>query len=259
MLGAMDEASDGWSRPWQDPQAYAFTASLAREQWPWEFLRRNPDYQREWQAFRVTWEALERDYGRPPERDFVAWKADPRAYVQVGRDETADGCRVDEERVLIECALGARWGFYKFPLDPATDRPRVGEQLLWRPVEHGVNDGALQVGPEQEGVLLSLTFDLSRPLRDQLDAARRFLVASQHRLRKSGALMPHSVETLAPYWTRCLRLLDGEAAGASREELAAALFAGEGAALAACRQVALHLRDGGYRQILLLPEREGGK
>ena len=62
---------------WTDPSTYAFA------RWAWEFLRRNPAYQREYAAFRETWDALEAAYGRPPRRDFNAWKADSRAWVVV--------------------------------------------------------------------------------------------------------------------------------------------------------------------------------
>lgn len=64
-----------------------------------------------------TWLVLEADYGAPPERDSQAWKADPRAYLNVAEDCTADDCSVDQDKVLIECALGAKCGFYQFPRD----------------------------------------------------------------------------------------------------------------------------------------------
>ena len=45
---------------------YAPCAGLTRDQWAWEFLRRNPDYQRDYRAFIAIWRALEADYGAPP-------------------------------------------------------------------------------------------------------------------------------------------------------------------------------------------------
>ena len=50
-------------------------------------------------------------------------------------DDSAGDCRVDEDKVLIECWMGSKWGFYKFPLSPDTDMPLIGEQLLWREIE----------------------------------------------------------------------------------------------------------------------------
>ncbi len=33
---------------WCDPQGYAYTRTLTRDAWAWEFLRRNPDYRAAW-------------------------------------------------------------------------------------------------------------------------------------------------------------------------------------------------------------------
>jgi len=60
--------------------AYALCATLTRDQWAWEFLRRNPEYQSDYRTFITLWRALEADYGAPPHRNFSQWKLDPRAY-----------------------------------------------------------------------------------------------------------------------------------------------------------------------------------
>jgi len=163
-------------RNWRDPEAYAFCDALTSAQWAWEFLRRNPEYQRQWQEFWHTWQALEDAYGRPPDRDFCAWKNDPRAWVPASECEGSD-CRIDQDKVLIECALGARWGFHKFPPDPRDDDP-VGEgRLSWR--DRGerplpVIDAESTV-PEGRPETMALAFDLSLPLKPQLEQARRQL------------------------------------------------------------------------------------
>ena len=253
---------------WREPADYAFAATLNREQWAWEFLRRNPDYRREWATFRDAWQALEAAYGRPPERDFQAWQRDPRAYVVVGRDEVAGDCRVDEERVLIECALGARWGFYKFPLDPGCDTPVIGEQLSWREVPQGVRrltsqgcyDGS-RLAPllqEEQDYLganparVGLGFDLDLPLREQLERAKRYLLATQRGRIRDGLVCMRTVAALWPDWQRYLRCLDGLEATASEAELARALERDPEALARDCR-AALELREGGYRELLWLP------
>jgi len=58
---------------------------------------------------------LLREYGRAPNRDFRQWRNDPRARAPASECD----CRIERDKVLIECALGARWGFHKFPPDPA--------------------------------------------------------------------------------------------------------------------------------------------
>ena len=55
---------------WRKAQDYSFCESLTREQWAWEFLRRNPEYRQDYAWFISTWQALEQEYGKPPNRDF---------------------------------------------------------------------------------------------------------------------------------------------------------------------------------------------
>jgi hypothetical protein len=235
---------------WQNPDVYLPLAQLTGAQWAWQFLRRNPRYQAEWQAFDVTWQALESAYGRPPNRDFCAWKQDPRAWVAASQCEQTD-CRVGEDKVLIECALGARWGFHKFPPDPAID-DAVGDGLLtWREsprttVVVDAQDGAW-LGAEASRVAIG--FDLSRPLRDQIEQAKRTLQVLQRRRRNAGDFEMASARHSAPAFSLMVRLLDGQASAADEAGL---------------RPIdpdwrrwlerAVALRDGGYRELVQLPD-----
>ncbi len=211
---------------WRNPRHYAFTTHLDRGQWAWEFLRRHPGYQADWDWFSRTWAALEDDYGRPPQRDFQRWKHDPRAWRQ---ERELAGCGIGEscasddgERILIECWMGQKWGFYKFPPDPADDR-RGDEPVTWRetasPVEvldHSDTEHLIPGSPK-----VALGFDLSQPLKAQFDEARRQLVVMQRRLQKSSALDAYTVTGRRDHWALCLRLLDAEAAGAAPSDISA--------------------------------------
>jgi hypothetical protein len=222
---------------WRPPDDYAYCDSLTRDQWAWEFLRRNPDYQRDYRAFITIWRALESDYGAPPKRDFSKWKQDPRAYGPLPGDTelaTPGGelCTVDDDRVLLECSMGAKWGFHKFPLDPARTAPGPDE-LSWRPPPQ---PDTPPVAPYR----LDLTFDLSLPLPPQLDAAKFRLVSRAAELRRQGHAAPKTVANQRRRWTGMLRLLDG-----------AATPDADGAALLDEARV---LVAGGYREILRLAE-----
>ena len=235
-------------RDWTRPQDYAFTADLDGAQWAWEFLRRNPRYRAEWQAFSETWQALEARYGRPPNRDFCAWRLDPRAWVHAADCPQGD-CRVDEDKVLIECALGARWGFYKFPPDPVDDDPVGDGRLTWREFiqevpEIGAED-AQWLGSDPARVALG--FDLSLPLRDQLETAKRRLQGLQRLRQRSGVLAPLSLRAQGAALSAGLRLLDAEASGADEAEFASISHDWR-SLLARSRQ----LRDGGYRRLVCL-------
>lgn len=250
---------------WRTPSDYAGLRGAAREHWAWEFLRRNPDYRREWGEFWKTWQALEADYGRPPHRDFQRWKEDPRAYVSdarcegLDREEVGLGCAGEGGRLLIECWLGARWGFYKFPPDPDVARPRVPDELLWREVDlrpEPLDPDRCQGWARNPGRLV-LGFDLSVSLRDQLESARVQLARARRELAAKGGLA--TVGGSEAEWIPCLRILDAEHVGAPWPEVEAVL-AGEGldpARASNLSDLAHELRDGGYRRILLMPPSRG--
>ncbi|MBZ0069053.1 MAG: DUF6499 domain-containing protein [Thiobacillus sp.] len=211
-----------------DPCAYCET--LTRDQWAWEFLRRNPDYQSDYRQFITLWRALEAEYGAPPHRDFVRWKQDPRAYgpLDHSASETLDNvsgdlCVGEDDRVFIECWMGAKWGFHKFPVDPARVAPGPDE-LSWRPPP------ALEPRPDGDPYRLDIAFDLSLPLPPQLEAAKFRLVSRTSELRRTGLTAPITVASQRTHWTGMLRLLDGVAApdaeSASLLDEARALVAG---------------------------------
>lgn len=216
--------------------AYAYCATLTRDQWAWEFLRRTPDYQRDYHAFIAIWHALEADYGAPPHRDFSKWKRDPRAYGPLpGEAEvtapSGELCTVDDERVLLECWMGAKWGFYKFPLDPARVAPPPDE-LSWRPPPQSERE-------IEAPYRLDVAFDLALPLPPQLEAAKFRLVSRAAELRRQGLAAPKTVASQRARWSAMLRLLDGAAADEDATELL---------------REARGLVAGGYREILRLAD-----
>ena len=221
-----------------DADPYAYCATLTRDQWAWEFLRRNPDYQADYRQFIAIWRALEADYGAPPNRDFSKWKQDPRAYGPLASapsdsldQATGDLCIGEDDRVFIECWIGAKWGFHKFPLDPERVAPGPDE-LSWRPAP------GPETRPDGDPYRIDIAFDLSLPLPPQLEAAKFRLVSRASELRRTGLAAPRSVASQHARWIEMLRLLDGitmpEAGSANLLDEAHALIAG------------------GYREILRL-------
>jgi hypothetical protein len=230
---------------WRLAGDYAFTADLDPAGWAWQFLRRCPGYREDYRWFSQTWQALESEYGAPPERDFFRWKQDPRAWRAEG--EIA-GCGTDicpgvDDKVLIECWMGAKWGFRKFPQDPADSFPA---ELAWRTpnitLEPLTSDGLAALSPEQ----VALAFDLDLPLGPQLDATRLRLAQLRHGLARTGQA-PLSPSQAAPRWTSWLRLLDSLEAGTEPGEAAHVLDLADPAAEA---EAARRMRCHEYRRIL---------
>lgn len=227
---------------------YAYCETLTRDQWVWEFLRRNPDYQSDYKQFITLWRALEADYGTPPNRDFSRWKQDPRAYGPLDHDapETLDNvsgdlCVGEDDRVFIECWMGAKWGFHKFPLDPECAAPPGPAELSWRPPP------AAESRPEDDAFRLDIPFDVSLPLPPQLEAAKFRLISRAAELRRAGQATPMTVANQRARWAQMLRLLDAKAAGQSKEEQDAELL----------REAEAMLQSR-YREILRLGESSAG-
>ena len=226
--------------------AYAYCSGLTRDQWAWEFLRRNPEYRADYRQFIQLWQVLEAEYGAPPQRDFTRWKRDPRAYGPLPGESELDHpsgelCLGEDDRVLIECWMGAKWGFYKFPLDPERPDPPTPAELAWRPPP------ATELRSADDPHRLDIVFDLSLPLPPQLEAAKIRLVSRAAELRRAGLAAPLSVASQQARWTHMLRLLDAEAAGESVEVQVAELL----------REAHAMTRNG-YLEILRLGDASAG-
>ncbi len=235
---------------WRLDADYAFCEQLDLAAWAWQFLRREPAYRADYAWFIALWRQLEAKYGAPPQRDFFKWKQDARAWR--AESELAgcgpEICPGENDQVLIECWMGAKWGFRKFPLDPDIDLP---DDLAWREflVDVTVIDADSAATLRQKPEMLALNFDLALPLPAQLDAAKRHLIAARQLRAQAGSLPPRSLREGAPIWRHWLRILDALEAGAKLDSI------GETLTLHAPEQEiasALAMRGGDYRRILLL-------
>jgi hypothetical protein len=235
---------------WRNSEHYAFCLGLDQAGWAWQFLRRNPAYRADYAWFIALWHGLESDYGAPPNRDFFRWRQDPRAWR--AESELAgcgtEVCPGENEQVLIECWMGAKWGFRQFPVDPAESDPST---LAWR--EQPTTMESLEPGQiehlQQSPGKIALLFDLALPLPSQLEAAKARLTAERHALAKTGELPVRSVREGRRIWVSWLRLLDGLDRGISLEELGRVL---DLAAPDADRAGAERMMGGEYRRILLM-------
>ncbi|MEW5789340.1 MAG: DUF6499 domain-containing protein [Pseudomonadota bacterium] len=234
---------------WRRAEDYAFAADLDAAGWAWQFLRRCPEYRADHAWFIATWRALETDYGTPPTRDYFHWKQDPRAWrTQAGLAGCSlEACPGEGDQVLIECWMGEKWGFRKFPPDPAEDFP---PDLTWRHIPIPMLPLANDAFPALAAGQVALAFDLELPLGPQLEAARQELARQRHALTRAGH-PPFHPGHAAPRWTLWLRLLDALAAGAEPETAGQVMnMADPVAEASAARRMGCH----DYRRILRLIE-----
>ena len=232
---------------WRLEADYAYCQQLDLSGWAWQFLRRNLAYQADYAEFIKLWQQLEDAYGAPPHRDFFKWKQDPRAWRPVAEIAACSNeiCPGENDQVLIECWLGAKWGFRKFPIDPAILLP---DAPSWRefPIQvEAIESSGFTPSPDK----LALNFDLALPLPAQLEAAKHRLIAASNQRARTGELAPRNLREGAAIWLAQLRILDALAAGEAVPTIAQALD------LRAAEQeveAAFAMRDGGYRRLLML-------
>ncbi len=102
--------------------------------------------------------------------------------------------------------MGAKWGFYKFPLNPALSLPQIPQELLWR--EQEINLGSIaQHALLESSHITSIHFDLSLSLKEQLLKAKHQLAKERRVLQTQGLLKCYISDYVAE-WTLLLRYLD---------------------------------------------------
>ncbi len=231
-----------WLPDWKDAGAYPYGKVVARldskppdprirnyRGWAWEYLRRSPDYQRDWATLALPHYDDDRSFG-----DGVPIKHFQQQYGILLPIDPARGAEVDPSFVMNMLADGR---FLPNDRDERTANP------------------AREV----------LVFRKDWPLASQLERARRYLESTQSTSDRKVATARNHVEK----WPFYLRILDAEAAGAADREIASALFPetkDEYPDHSARQQVkndrraAHRLRDGEYRYIVFgeMRRAEGG-
>ncbi len=192
---------------------YAYTETLSKEQWAWEFLRRNPEYQRDYITFIHRWRGLEEHYGKPPNRDIQCWQNDLRSHANEWTSEMilleefpdSDENNASAETVQIENWMGAKWGYSSFPLDPEIQSPNTPNDLDWREQEIDLDD--IRFDAQDTDPIAQVNFDLRYSLKDQLEAAHKDLMTLTSQLQRLGKVKlvasDHHQE-----WLQKLKLLD---------------------------------------------------
>jgi len=187
---------------WKDANNYHYLDELDGSQWAWEFLRRNPEYIKDYTWFIANWYELELRYGKSPVHDNKAWKKDPLS----SRKSVFDG-----DILPIEDWLGQKWGFYKFPLEPKINAIKAAGNIAWR--EQPEDAIAIDENNLTDYLLhdtrIGLGFDTALPLKYQLEHARDYLVSMQQQLKKHHPEKFCTISNHRLRWTDYLRMLDG--------------------------------------------------
>lgn len=254
---------------WRSAGDYPCADTASAEQWAWEFLRRNPQYQQDWAGYVQRCRAVVPGFAQGEELT----QADFRSLLEHDSLQVYDPPRLDGEtegewirRVGkgVSSSLGGtmadKWGISSF-YDPASgyspllsfaDRPAA----QWLP-KHVLERGGYHLNPCSQ----VLVFDLELPLDGQLEQAKKLLLAMQQSLEKEERIKPLSAaRQRADLYSAYLRVLDAEADGVDVADIAKQLLPHlenaypDYAASKTVRnylKAAKAIRDGGYRALIV--------
>jgi len=212
---------------WRNGSNYPATdGTVLLSRWHWEFLRRNREYQKDYETFK----SLPNDYEGLPQREALA------------RKYGLEGIMFDYTETMEE--------LFRSPRDPAKIRT-----IQWQTEWEENYDGTMvevqrkdmeYLDPKIRQHEYGVIFNLRHPVDLQLETARKFLQreASRHHEKRGR------IENYPLY----LRLIDADADNASLDEIAETLYPDVDRRIARKKieeelKTARKLRDVNYRYI----------
>jgi hypothetical protein len=190
---------------WTNPKAYEFAAGLNRNEWAWEFMRRNPVYRAEFAGLGSA-----KSHYDPPKKD--------------GETEQAWALRVtaagaEPVRMTPYERFSRKWRIIPPIPDPNSNEPPEFDVFPEHPLFGEVRQYFEDEDPyRQVDEFAVLVFDLRSPVALQLDRAKTRLLARQ---KASSVKNPRNV--WPAHWATYLRLIDADLAGAKSKEIRAKL------------------------------------
>tara|TARA_B100000315_G_scaffold247817_1_gene277047 strand:- start:722 stop:1528 length:807 start_codon:yes stop_codon:yes gene_type:complete len=223
---------------WRKKEDYAYTDDLDKQGWAWEFLRRNPEYRKDYESLQsgefkeVTYEPKKKS-----EETEEQWKA--RCILNED---------VDPRKIGSEQTLARKWRL-KFRLyDPsmnALELREAGTAVEFTDVELTIikkfddvysiptEETSAKMGDEVDVDSVTMirkdqllvVFDVTGPLKPQLDTVRRSFNQAKDEMPPSGAKNDPIGKPKKDVFLNGIRALDGIAAEASNHEIGIVLFA----------------------------------
>lgn len=208
-----------WRPDWKNEAEYPDDKKTSGEQFAWEFLRRNPEYQKDYEKFKNNPE----DFPYDTSHEFYDLYFD--------EDESTN-------------KLAHRWGI-KEMVDPSKSRPEnlmflKGGVVAYSPgisdydsdhdcdpnLDHDCDLDNKDIFTEEwtlspRGRLgeVLIKFDLNIPLNQQIESAKKSLVALKEKFEDEFNIDKKGNRAQKYLYPEYLRILDGKEAGADDEEI----------------------------------------
>jgi hypothetical protein len=189
---------------WTNPKDYEF-AKRGRNEWAWEFMRRNPVYRAEFAGLGSA-----KTHYDPPKKDGETEQGWVRRVMAAGGEPLR---MTPYERFAMKWRVSP-------PRDPDSNEPPEFDVFPARPSFDEIKQYFEDDEPyRQVDGFAVLVFDLGSRVETQVDRAKAWLLARQNaspRGKKPRNIWPAQ-------WTAYLRLIDADLAGAKSKEIRAKL------------------------------------
>lgn len=230
---------------WKKKSDYPFSEKTSPEEWAWEFLKRNPDYQNDHADMLATYENLEKDHGPRKKWNKKTIKDDPRACIYdppkmkgESDNQWIERClnkNIFPHRYYILRGLGIKWGLeesydpkreysktIKFTPSFNSKYPQKINALKINNLNDLIEDNSEDDLRVIEGKVL-LAFDLATSIKDQITKASKELNALKKKLKKK--LPSHKLRP--DIWTNYLRIYDAVNSKIKYSDIAKELYTQE--------------------------------
>jgi hypothetical protein len=220
-----------WLPNWRDESLYPQQENTTITQWAWEFLRRNPNYQDDYNKYKELGENCLR--GEIPYLDEA-----PDYYLgfdlrRSKKDEEykqiITGPTISEHReyLVIKTPYNyfcSKYGLRNFFPDPACNNPTIQFQYLgvsyFSFTDIPIPGGLKPKRPAEIAVIFHLDLSLERQLKEM----KKFLIKEKERLIDKEAINCVEKRNRAEQYKEYLRILDADISEASTKEIAEAIY-----------------------------------
>ena len=186
-------------RDWRKAADYSFPKKFPPSRWAWEFLRRNPDYRKDWEEALSRLSELESE-DVSDVRIIVEMESDPDSRFGFRTSTTA-------------AQIAAKWLLHGSLINPAVDEP---PHLSFNPGFGSVRFMRSGVTFKARGLDFPVVeFNLHLPLAPQLEAIVETLENARKRMPVQRRFKNHP-----KLWPHYLRLLDADLDGRTAKQIA---------------------------------------
>lgn len=200
---------------WRDKSAYPDPEKTSANQWAWEFLRRNLEYQSDYKTL-ITASKLKTSPNKSNGYGFGRFAYDPAPLPNENYDDYR--IRVKKENIPsirsepLSQYLSAKWKLDKL-IDPLKKTTKFSQSDFVREVGFGEHEIASFAFLSENEIALS--FDLRQPTKVLLSEAKKILDEYREDFKIKEKERRKSVNLYSTY----LRLLDAKTAGATNKEM----------------------------------------